>query len=71
MGKAAEEEHAYYHVLRVVMTSFMKGLPPTVSVEFARHAIPSHVRPGFPETEKYIKAGPAEAAPATEAPAAA
>ena len=57
MAKASEEEHAYYHILRVVMVSFMKGTPPTVAVEFARRAIPGHVRPSFQEVEKYIKHG--------------
>src|SRR5712672_782462 len=55
MGKCSEEEHAYYHVLRVVMISFMKGVPPTLAVEFGRRAIPGHVRPSFQECEKYIK----------------
>ncbi len=55
MGKCSEEEHAYYHVLRVVMISFMKGVPPTLAVEFGRLAIPGHVRPSFQECEKYIK----------------
>jgi chemotaxis protein MotA len=68
MGKISEEEHAYYHVLRVVMVSFMKGTPPTIAVEYSRRAIPGHVRPSFQETEKFIKGGgSAEAA----APAAA
>ncbi|HEY6183473.1 MAG TPA: flagellar motor stator protein MotA, partial [Terriglobales bacterium] len=40
MAKAAEDEHAYYHVLRVLMTSFMKGAPPIMAVEVARRAIP-------------------------------
>jgi chemotaxis protein MotA len=55
MAKAADDEHAYYHVLRVVIVSFMKGTPPTIAVEFARRAIPGHVRPSFQETEKHIK----------------
>ena len=55
LAKGAEEEHAYYHVLRVLMVSFMKGAPPTVAVEFARRAIPGHVRPSFQEVEKYLK----------------
>jgi chemotaxis protein MotA len=73
MSKGAEEEHAYYHVLRVAMVSFMKGAPPTVAVEFARRAIPGHVRPNFQETEKQIKSGggaSTEAPVAAEAPAA-
>ena len=31
---------------------FMKGTAPTVAVEFARRAIPAHVRPTFQEREK-------------------
>ncbi len=70
MSKAADDEHAYYHVLRVVMVSFMKGTPPTIAVEFARRAIPGHVRPSFQETETYIKQKSAEpAAPTAEAAA--
>lgn len=72
MGKGSEEEHAYYHVLRVALVSFMKGTPPTVAVEYARRAIPGHVRPSFQEAESHIKnRGGGEAAPAgTQAPAA-
>lgn len=70
MGKGSEEEHAFYHVLRVVMISFLKGLPPTVAVEVGRRAIPGHVRPSFLETEKYIKGGGAAAAAKAETPAA-
>jgi chemotaxis protein MotA len=74
MSKSAEEEHSYYNVLRVVMASFMKGVPPTLAVEFGRRAVPGHVRPSFQESEKYIKGGAAaaeaEVAAAAEAPAA-
>jgi chemotaxis protein MotA len=69
MGKAAQDEHAYYHVLRVAMVSFMKGTPPTIAVEFARRAIPGHLRPSFQDAEKHIKNRAAEAA-APEAAAA-
>jgi chemotaxis protein MotA len=70
MSKAADAEHAYYHVLRVVIVSFMKGTPPTIAVEFARRAIPGYVRPSFQETEKYIKQKSAEPeAPPAEAAA--
>jgi chemotaxis protein MotA len=71
MGKSAEEEHAYYHVLRVALVAFMKGTPPTLAVEFARRAIPGHVRPSFQEVEKHIRGGGASTAaeqpPAKEA----
>src|ERR1041385_1787056 len=62
MGKTAEDEHAYYHVLRVLMTSFMKGAPPIMAVEVARRAIPGHVRPSFKEVEKTCRASGAAAA---------
>ena len=52
MGKVVDDEHAYYHVLRVVMMSFMKGMSPMLAIEMARRAIPGHVRPSFQEVEK-------------------
>lgn len=55
MAKATDEEHAFYHVLRVVIVSFIKGSPPSIAVEFGRRAIPGHVRPGFQELENHIK----------------
>jgi chemotaxis protein MotA len=74
MQKIAEDEGAYLHVLRVVMIAFLKGTAPIMAVEFARRAIPGHVRPGFLEVEKHCKGG-GDAAPtegaAPEAPAAA
>ena len=33
MAKAADEEHAYYHVLRVLMMAFLKGTSPIMAVE--------------------------------------
>jgi len=64
MAKSADEEHAYYHVLRVVIVSFIKGSPPTIAVEFGRRAIPGHVRPTFQETENYLKEREAAPTPA-------
>jgi chemotaxis protein MotA len=69
MSKIAEEEGAYLHVLRVVMISFLKGAAPIMAVEFARRAIPGHVRPSFKEVEAMCRGG-GEAAPAAEAAAA-
>jgi chemotaxis protein MotA len=57
MTKASEEEHAYLHVLRVLMVAFLKGAAPIMAVETARRAIPGHVRPSFIEVEKYCKGG--------------
>jgi chemotaxis protein MotA len=71
MQKSADDEGAYLYVLRVLMISFLKGTAPIMAVEFARRAIPGHVRPSFIEVEKHCKAS-AEAAPADAAePAAA
>jgi chemotaxis protein MotA len=52
MGKIVDDEHAYYHVLRVVMLSFIKGISPILAVEMGRRAIPEHLRPTFEEMEK-------------------
>ena len=52
MSKQVDEEHAYYHVLRVVMLSYIKGMSPLLSIEMGRRAIPDHVRPSFQEVEK-------------------
>jgi chemotaxis protein MotA len=56
MGKAAEEEHHFYHTVRVALSSFFKGSAPPVALEFARRAVPAHVRPTFHELEKAYKA---------------
>jgi len=63
MAKAAEEEQAYYHVLRVVMNAFIKGTAPLMAVELGRRTIPGHLRPSFQETETYCR-NTAAAAPA-------
>lgn len=51
MSKAAEEESHFYHAIRVCLTAFLKGTSPLLSVEFARRAIPGHVRPSFKQLE--------------------
>lgn len=73
MMKTSEEEHAYYHVLRVSIIAFMKGSAPSIAVEIGRRSIPGHVRPGFEEAERYCKGRaappPHEPAAGAEAPA--
>jgi chemotaxis protein MotA len=64
MAKLTEDEHAYYHVLRVLITAFIKGAPPIMAVEVARRAIPGHVRPAFKEVEKKCRTSDASAAAA-------
>jgi chemotaxis protein MotA len=51
MLRAAEDEGHFYHVMRVAITSFLKGSSPLVAIEFARRAVPGHVRPSFVEME--------------------
>jgi len=51
MSKLSEAELQYYHVLRVGIASFAKGLPPILATEFARRAIPADLRPSFQEME--------------------
>ena len=55
MAKTADEEHAYYYVLRVSMMAFIKGLAPILAVEVGRRAVPGHVRPSFQELEKLCR----------------
>jgi chemotaxis protein MotA len=56
MSKGVDEEHSYYHVLRVVMLAFIKGTAPIMAVEMGRRAIPEHSRPSFAEVEKACRA---------------
>jgi len=55
MAKIADDEHAFLHVLRVAMATFIKGTAPIMAVEVARRAIPGHVRPTFHELETYCR----------------
>src|SRR5438046_1876562 len=64
MTKAAEEEHAFLYVMRVLMVSFLKGTAPIMAVDMARRAVPGHVRPSFKELEQACRAPAASAAAA-------
>ena len=64
MAKTADEENSYYHVLRVCMLAFIKGLAPILAIEVGRRAIPGHVRPSFQELEKLCRGKGAAAASA-------
>jgi chemotaxis protein MotA len=67
MAKTADDEKAYYHVLRVLLVAFVKGHAPIIAVEMGRRAIPGHVRPSFQEVEQACRG--AAAAPAAAAAA--
>src|ERR1700740_964583 len=64
MTKAAEEEHAFLYVMRVLMVSFLKGTAPIMAVEMGRRAVPGHVRASFTELEQACRGGGAAAAAA-------
>ncbi len=66
MSKIADEEQSYYHVLRVCMMAFVKGLAPIMAVEVGRRAVPGHVRPKFQEVESLCR-NKAAAAPVSNA----
>jgi len=55
MAKIADDEHAYYNVLRVMLVALLKGSAPTVAIEVGRRAIPGHIRPTFQDAEAHIK----------------
>lgn len=69
LTKLIDDEHSYYHVMRVVMLSFLKGMSPSIAVEMARRAVPEHVRPSFKEVEQACRHKD-EPAAAAAAPAA-
>ncbi len=68
MSKAADEERAYLNVLKVLISSFLKGTAPIMAVEAARRAIPGHVRPTFTELEQACRGGGNAAAATPEEP---
>ena len=65
MTKAAEEEHAFMHVLRVMIYAFLKGTAPILAAEVARRSVPGHARPSFQELEKACRGGGEAAAAAS------
>jgi chemotaxis protein MotA len=67
LTKLVDDEHCYYHVLRVVMLSFLKGMSPTLAVEVGRRAVPEHVRPSFKEVEQACRHKDGAAEPAAAA----
>ncbi|MBX5495086.1 MAG: flagellar motor stator protein MotA [Bryobacteraceae bacterium] len=67
IAKRNEAASQYYNMLRVGLLSMMRGNAPLIAVEFARRAIPSHVRPSFKEMEAYCKGAPAASSTAAAA----
>jgi chemotaxis protein MotA len=55
MEKLALEEKEYLTVIKTAIVSFIGGGAPQIAVEFARRAIPPHMRPSFEELEAKLK----------------
>jgi chemotaxis protein MotA len=58
IGKFANAETEYFHVMKAAIISHIQGNAPVVTVEFARKIIPSHLRPTFVELDAMINAAP-------------
>jgi chemotaxis protein MotA len=67
LTKLIDDDHAFYHVLRVAMLAFIKGVSPLLAIEMARRAIPEHLRPSFQEVEKACRQKEEISAPAAAA----
>lgn len=63
LTKIADDEQAFFGVLRVMLVAFLKGSAPISAIEIGRRAIPGHCRPGFTEAETHCKNRSAEGAP--------
>jgi chemotaxis protein MotA len=61
MAKLADDEKSYFNVLRVCITSFVKGNPPILAVEMARRAVPGRVRPTYHALESLCRAKDSQA----------
>ena len=55
VGSALEQDSKYYECMKWGILAHLKGCPPQVSVEFARKALPEHLRPTFAELETAIQ----------------
>ncbi|MFD2207624.1 flagellar motor stator protein MotA [Kiloniella antarctica] len=58
-SKVTEEDSRYYECLKAGILAHMAGNAPTVSVEYARKTLMSHVRPSFYELEEAANELPA------------
>jgi chemotaxis protein MotA len=58
----AEAETRYYLCIKSAILAYMQGYAPSVSVEFARKALNSDVRPSFYEVEEAVDNLPSVAA---------
>ena len=62
MSKINEAHGQYLNMLRMGVLAFIRGMPPSLAVEFARRSIPPHLRPSFKDTEATLKSAAKAAA---------
>lgn len=62
MAHIVNEEAHYLVCVKTGLLAVYKGFPPAIAVEFARRVLPSDVRPGFDEVERYCKSASQAAA---------
>ncbi len=55
IGAIMEEESSFYLCIKAGILAHMQGYAPQVSVEFARKAVPGHLRPSFKDLEEALQ----------------
>ncbi|HYO81278.1 MAG TPA: flagellar motor stator protein MotA [Bryobacteraceae bacterium] len=60
MARAHEAEDQYLTCIRQAVVAYVRGCGPMLSAEFARRAVPPHMRPSFQDFEALCKGAPAE-----------
>jgi chemotaxis protein MotA len=58
MTKQNQAQAEFMQFMRQAVLAFVKGQAPSLAIEFARRAIPTHQRPSFKETEAAVKGAP-------------
>jgi chemotaxis protein MotA len=55
LGNLAKSEGKYYECMKIFLVAVASGVPPSLTVEYARRVLYSDIKPGFTELEEYIK----------------
>jgi chemotaxis protein MotA len=54
LAHRAEQESAFYQVIKTCLMSNLNGYAPPVAVEFGRKVVPHQERPSFSELDEYL-----------------
>jgi len=54
LANRAEQEGAFYQVIKTCLMANLNGYAPQVAVEFGRKVVPHHDRPAFSELDEYL-----------------